>query len=144
MPLPASGTLSVKEIATELKESLPASLHALGLKAGFTPPINVKDFYGYSYAPGPPTNPSAVQQFPTLAVRAFWINPTTGGTVTNYRVERSVNGGTFAFFKDAGLGNSLFDNSTILVNRYQYRIRSEGPGSPSAYVLTNTVTVVSP
>lgn len=92
-------------------------------------------------APGVPTSVAAAHR-PTFSdIVVTYNSPASGGTVTNYRIERSVNAGAYAFKADNGTALSYSDNSIISGNTYKYRVRAENSGGNSAYVETGSVTV---
>lgn len=94
--------------------------------------------YSAPVAPGSPSSVVAANAGPSISIT--WNAPASGGTPTNYRVERSVNGGAWSLEANTGTTTSTSDVNVLVGNDYQYRVRAENSGGNSSYVTSNTVS----
>lgn len=70
------------------------------------------------------------------SISVAWSGAT--GTITNYEIQRSVNGGAYAFFAD----DTSSPNSDATIssgNTYTYRVRAENSGGSSDWTVSNTI-----
>jgi hypothetical protein len=150
MALPTSGSLSIKSAAgagrsisqeVDGNETGNKSLTTLSETAGKTAPHGALEFYGYSSstAPSVPGNVVAAYDSVGLDIDVTW--DAASGTVDNYRIEKSTNGGAYSFLADTGLTLSYSDASVSPGSTYKYRVRAENTTGNSEFVESNSVTV---
>ena len=90
----------------------------------------------------PPTAPTTVTATYSGGNNMIsWSGAT--GTITTYKVQRSVNGGAFAHYVFATFSPTV-DGSPSVGSTYTYQVRAENSVGVSAYTNSNTVVLIAP
>ena len=112
----------------------------------FTSPYSLNDFAGMSCEPDtidPPNTPTNViaSQSSLSSTDIFVSWNYSGPSINQFRVQRSVNGGSWSFFTTTSTTSINDTSSKAVGDTYRYRVRAENDGGNSSYATSNIVTI---
>ncbi|MDF9748435.1 fibronectin type III domain-containing protein [Natrinema salsiterrestre] len=90
--------------------------------------------------PDPPEN-TTIDLAGITQFDVSWTEPSTGGRIDNYRVQRSVDGGSYSTVATPGSSTTSYTDTDITTDTdYRYRVRSENSLENSDWSYTTTRT----
>lgn len=106
-------------------------------------PVDMLRFLGYSHVSiDPPTEPTFLNSIVQSNASIFLTWGAGTGEIDHYRIERSIASGSYTFLYNWDNLAILWytDNSTVLNQTHQYRVRAENAAGVSSWVYSSVVT----